>query len=107
MGSFDYEYFTTRLRSALLHAGIDPTGYSGHSFRRGAANTAALAGIDKKDIMDMGRWKSDAVNLYFSPSTMTKKLYHLSRRLQSPGPPTPSSTNRRIRFASPSVPPSN
>ena len=37
--------FVTQLRSALSAAGYCPTSYAGHSFRIGAATTAAQAGL--------------------------------------------------------------
>lgn len=61
--SFDYSWVLKQLSSSLLHAGINPSGCSGHSFRRGAANTASQVGIATTDIMKMGRWKSNATPL--------------------------------------------
>jgi len=102
VGPFDYDYLTSRIQATLLHAGFNPQGYSGHSFRRGAANSAVHAGIDKKDVMDMGRWKSNAVDAYFSHHTTTTKLYRLSARLHHmSGPPAPSSsllTNKSLQI---------
>jgi len=113
VGPFDYEYFTSRIQTALLQAGFDPQGFTGHSFRRGAANTAIQAGIDKKDVMDMGRWKSSAIDTYISQHTTTSKLYHLSARLhhnsgpQPASPPSitslPSLTSRPVLGVSPSA----
>ena len=72
--------FTSLLRTA----GINPEGFSGHSFRRGAANSALQAGISRPDIMKMGRWKSDAMDHYFSSTTNTKNLLALSKQLHWP-----------------------
>ena len=52
------------LRSTLTAAGIDPTGYSGHSFRIGAATTAAACGIHDSTIQTLGRWASDSYLRY-------------------------------------------
>ena len=52
------------LRSTLQEAGIDATFYSGHSFRIGAATTAAACGISETVIMQMGRWRSSAYQAY-------------------------------------------
>src|SRR4030095_13818511 len=64
-GPFSRGYLIRSIRSALLNAGINPTGFSGHSLHRGAAVSAVAAGIPCDDIKAMGRWKSDAVDLYF------------------------------------------
>ena len=53
-----------RVREALTVLGLDPTSYAGHSFRIGAATTAACAGIEDSAIRSLGRWKSDAVLRY-------------------------------------------
>ena len=45
-------------------AGINPSGYSGHSFRIGAATTAAAKGIDADTIRTLGRWSSDTYRWY-------------------------------------------
>ena len=37
--------FIAAVRRALVEAGIDPSRYAGHSFRVGAATTAALRGL--------------------------------------------------------------
>ena len=52
------------LRQALHRAGVDDSGYSGHSFRVGAATTAAQAGLSDSLIQLLGRWKSSAYSLY-------------------------------------------
>ena len=54
----------THLREALLQAGIDTTNFSGHSFRIGAASTAARAGLNDSFIQTLGRWKSSAFMAY-------------------------------------------
>lgn len=52
------------LKRALQAAGVDTTGYSGHSFRIGAATTAAKAGVSDSMIQTLGRWKSSAFTTY-------------------------------------------
>ena len=56
--------FVTALRSALWSAGTDDAHYAGHSFRIGAASTAAAKGIQESLIKTMGRWESSAYMLY-------------------------------------------
>ena len=43
------------IRRALTSAGIDTTGFSGHSFRIGAATTAAVVGVEDSTIKMLGR----------------------------------------------------
>ena len=49
---------------ALQNAGISPAGYSGHSFRIGAATTAAQAGLEDSVVKTLGRWESAAYQQY-------------------------------------------
>ena len=46
--------FVSALRSALRECGIDPSLYAGHSFRIGAATTAALRGLHDSLIKTLG-----------------------------------------------------
>ena len=46
------------VRQALGKAGLDPTKYCGHSFRIGAATTAAEKGMEDSLIKTLGRWRS-------------------------------------------------
>lgn len=57
-------YFVNRVRAALHVAGIDEKAYSGHSFRIGAATAAAAAGVPAYLIKMLGRWESEAYQLY-------------------------------------------
>ena len=45
-------------RSALSKAGVDPSKFCGHSFRIGAATTAAANGVEDAIIKTLGRWRS-------------------------------------------------
>ena len=53
-----------QVREALRTAGTEDKGYSGHSFRIGAATTALHAGISDAKIKMLGRWDSNAYQLY-------------------------------------------
>ena len=50
--------------SVLAAANIDMSQYCGHSFRIGAATTAARAGVEDSLIKTMGRWESVAYLRY-------------------------------------------
>jgi hypothetical protein len=63
------------MKEALISAGVDCSPYSGHSFRSGAATTAAKQGISDATIKMLGRWKSSAYQLYI------EQLAAYSRRL--------------------------
>ena len=52
------------LRKALEACDLRPQDYLGHSFRIGAATTAAACGVPAETIMTLGRWKSQAYRLY-------------------------------------------
>ena len=80
-GPFSRDHLIKTIRNALLDAGLSPTGFSGHSLRRGAAVSAVAAGIPRDEIKALGRWKSDAVDLYFK-SEPSKLLIH-SKKLHT------------------------
>ena len=52
------------VKGALTAAGIDERRYNGHSFRIGAATTAAAKGIEDSIIKTLGRWESVAYQQY-------------------------------------------
>ena len=76
--------FVGEVKAALGKAGIDHTGYSGHSFRSGAATTAAAKGIRDSAIKMLGRWKSEAYQLYIK--TPRDQLAAVSRQLVKQNP---------------------
>ena len=53
--------FVDLVRGVLSRAGVPLAGYSGHSFRIGAATTASQAGIPDSVIQALGRWSSSAI----------------------------------------------
>ena len=71
--------FTSSFRDTLARSGIDSSQYSGHSFRIGAASTAAAHGIEDSVIQTLGRWKSSAYLAYVRMAP--ENLAALSRRL--------------------------
>ena len=48
----------------LCRLGVDTNKYSGHSFRIGAATSAASAGIEDHVIQSLGRWVSNCYTRY-------------------------------------------
>ena len=56
--------FVEEIRAALTAAGITASDYSGHSFRIGAATTAAQCGLPESTIQALGRWTSEAYRTY-------------------------------------------
>jgi len=57
-------FLVSHLQTALSQAGIDSSQFNGHSFRIGAATTAAQKGLEDSLIQTLGRWKSAAYKLY-------------------------------------------
>lgn len=56
--------FVEAVRKALTAANLPADQFAGHSFRIGAATTAASVGIEDSLIQTLGRWKSTAYLLY-------------------------------------------
>ena len=83
---FTQQFVIQTIHRLLLQAGIPTRGFSGHSLRKGAAVTAATNGMSRDEIKLLGRWKSDAVDIYINelskPDTI-QKLLLLSSKLHS------------------------
>ena len=69
------ELLVKHMREALLPHGVDGRNYSGHSFRIGAATTAAAVGVEDSMIKTLGRWQSSAIR------TPRDSLAAVSKRL--------------------------
>jgi len=68
-------WFTEQLRSVLSALGLPQQLYAGHSFRIGAATTAAMAGVEDATIQTLGRWQSAAYLQYVRmPSEQLARL---------------------------------
>ena len=61
----------TEVRGALTGDGMDLSRYTGHSFRIGAASSAAQAGVPDSLIQTLGRWRSSAFQRYIRTPTST------------------------------------
>ncbi len=69
------EKFVKELRSGLRLAGIQVENYAGHSFRIGAATTAANQGLSDSLIKTLGRWESAAYMLYIrTPQSVLRSV---------------------------------
>ena len=53
-----------KLRKAVAVTGLQPEKYAGHSFRIGATTTTAVCRVPVDIIKTLGRWKSQAYQLY-------------------------------------------
>lgn len=70
-----------KMRNILTAAGIEASHYAGHSFRIGAATTAAANGVGDATIQLLGRWKSDSYCRYVRPPGQA--LANITRVLSS------------------------
>ena len=57
-------WFVGHIRTALGALGLPQGDFAGHSFRIGAATTAALVGVEDSTIQTLGRWHSSAFLQY-------------------------------------------
>ena len=76
-------HFVSRVREALEQVEIEYSKYAGHSFRIGAATTAAARGIQDSLIITMGGWVSVAYQLYVQ--TPTEQLTSVAAVLAGTG----------------------
>ena len=61
----------TSIRHALSGSGLPLDSFTGHSFRIGAATSAALAGLPDSLIQTLGRWRSSAFRAYIRTPVST------------------------------------
>ena len=73
--------FIGEFRAVLGRIGLPAEDYAGHSFRIGAATSAALAGVEDSTIQLLGRWQSAAFLRYIR--TPHERLATISRTLAS------------------------
>ena len=60
-------WFNQHLKLVLIKANISPKGYTSHSFRIGAATTAASQGVSSTSLQQLARWASSAYSSYIRP----------------------------------------
>jgi len=72
--------FLKYLKDTLARLGYVNNEYKGHSFRIGAASSAASAGVEDHVIQILGRWSSDCYTRYIRtcPSTLSKAQFDMS-----------------------------
>ena len=70
----------SKMREAVAEVGHNQLMYAGHSFRIGAATTAAAAGIEDYTIQALGRWSSTA---FLSYIRMTQELAQITARMSA------------------------
>ena len=74
-GALSKSVFIRATKSALSSAGLDPSSFSGHSFRAGAATSGADAGLSDYELQLLGRWSSDAYMRYVrAPPALLARL---------------------------------
>lgn len=61
-------WFQKHLKAVLIQSGIAANQFSSHSFRIGAATTAAQKGLSQQQIQTLGRWSSEAFKTYIRSS---------------------------------------
>lgn len=76
-------WFIARFRELLSAVGVPASDYAGHSFRIGAATTAAIAGVPDSTIQMLGRWQSAAFLRYIR--TPKEQLATVSAQLARQG----------------------
>ena len=65
--SLSYSLYNSIIKRLIQLAGLNPSCYSSHSVRAGAATQAARAGLDPDSIKRLGRWRSQAYMAYLRP----------------------------------------
>ncbi|KAI2647906.1 Pro-Pol polyprotein [Labeo rohita] len=69
-------WFQKHLKSILLLSGTPADNFSSHSFRIGAATTAAQKGLSQQQIQALGRWSSEAFKSYIRSDRSLIKEAH-------------------------------
>lgn len=68
--------FVVWVKKLLHRAGIDPAGFAGHSFRRGAATYSFLVGLPELMIKELGAWRSQVYQVYMDLAMSHKLAVH-------------------------------
>jgi hypothetical protein len=73
------QWLMKQVDQLLLLIGHEPRSYSSHSFRKGGASSLQAAGVGDAAIRLLGRWKSDAFNLYVRHPSLDTQVEFNSR----------------------------
>ena len=92
-GTLSKQRFIKQIRDVLNSIGLQQDQYAGHSFRIGAATTAAAAGVQDSTIQTLGRWHSAAFLQYIR--TSKQRLAALSSVLASTSSPLQTAHSTR------------
>lgn len=68
--------FVRLVKALISRAGIDASGFSGHSFRRGAATFSFLVGLPEALIKELGAWRSQVYQVYLDMPLAKKLAVH-------------------------------
>ena len=84
----------TSICHALSGSGLPLDSFTGHSFRIGAATSAALAGLPDSLIQTLGRWRSSAFRAYIrTPVSTLAAVPHTLVSQMSERVPMPANTS--------------
>jgi hypothetical protein len=74
--------FVNATRLVLSSLGLDPSKYSGHSFRAGSATSGADSGFNPWELKMLGRWSSECYNIYLrNPKVVSNFAQRLASSL--------------------------
>ncbi len=74
--TFSRQAVVNILKQRMTEAGLTEVNHSGYSFHKGAAKHEADHGILDESIQRLGRWTSNAFNLFFT--TTSETLFNLN-----------------------------
>ena len=74
-------WLNARLKHALLQCGVQAEGYSSHSLRIGAVDTAGREGASEEQLAELGRWKHLSSVQFYKRAGTAKARELAARRL--------------------------